>query len=107
MTRSQIRLRSPFRRCADIVIGSLAMILGVILIFTPGPAVLVLPIGLALLGREFRWARQGNLALRRKYRNLIRSNTSSRASKPRLAPTQRAPRAHFAFNHQVRSSISA
>ncbi len=34
------------------------MLVGVILIVTPGPAVVVIPIGLAILATEYAWARR-------------------------------------------------
>jgi len=72
MSRLQLSSRSPLRRATDVLLGSLTLVVGVLLIFTPGPASLVIPVALALLGREFRWARQSSLVLRRKLRNLLR-----------------------------------
>ncbi len=46
------------RRVVIAVIGVTVMLLGVILIFTPGPAVVVIPLGLAILATEFVWARR-------------------------------------------------
>lgn len=40
-----------------LVIGGTVLLLGLVLIFTPGPAFLVIPIGLAILATEFAWAR--------------------------------------------------
>lgn len=39
------------------VIGVTVLLLGIALIFLPGPAFLVIPIGLAILATEFAWAR--------------------------------------------------
>jgi uncharacterized protein (TIGR02611 family) len=39
-------------------IGTSVMLLGVVMILTPGPAVLVIPAGLAILAVEFAWARR-------------------------------------------------
>jgi hypothetical protein len=36
--------------------GGSLLVLGVALIFLPGPAIVVIPLGLALLATEFRWA---------------------------------------------------
>ena len=72
MSRTQLASRSTLRRATDIVLGLLTLVVGVLLIFTPGPASLVIPVALALLGRDFRWARQSSLVLRRKFRNLVR-----------------------------------
>ncbi|UCG79044.1 MAG: PGPGW domain-containing protein [Nitrospirota bacterium] len=45
-------------RLIKIVIGFTLLIFGVILIFTPGPAIVVIPIALAILAGEFVWAKQ-------------------------------------------------
>jgi uncharacterized protein (TIGR02611 family) len=39
------------------VIGATVLLFGIALIFLPGPAILVIPIGLAILATEFAWAR--------------------------------------------------
>jgi uncharacterized protein (TIGR02611 family) len=38
------------------VIGVSVILLGVIVFFTPGPAILVIPLGLSILATEFVWA---------------------------------------------------
>lgn len=45
------------RRVVIFVIGITVLLFGGILIFTPGPAIIVIPIGLAILATEFIWAR--------------------------------------------------
>lgn len=40
------------------VIGTTVLILGIVLIVLPGPAVVVIPLGLAILASEFAWARR-------------------------------------------------
>jgi tellurite resistance protein TerC len=40
------------------VIGSTVVLLGLALTVLPGPAVVVVPLGLAILATEFAWARQ-------------------------------------------------
>jgi uncharacterized membrane protein (DUF485 family) len=39
------------------VIGGTILLIGFALLFLPGPAVLVIPLGLAILATEFAWAR--------------------------------------------------
>ena len=46
------------RRVVVIVVGFTVLLFGLALIVLPGPAVLVIPIGLAILATEFVWARQ-------------------------------------------------
>ncbi len=61
------------RKVIVAVIGTTVLAFGVALIVLPGPAVVVIPLGLAILGTEFLWARRllqrlrdgANRALRR------------------------------------------
>jgi YkoY family integral membrane protein len=46
-----------FRRIAILIVGTLVLMVGVALIFLPGPAIVVIPAGLAILATEFQWAR--------------------------------------------------
>jgi Putative transmembrane protein (PGPGW) len=45
------------RRVIVAVVGATVLLLGVALLVLPGPAMLVIPVGLAILGAEFAWAR--------------------------------------------------
>ena len=45
------------RRIAVAIVGGTVLLLGVIMLVTPGPALVVIPVGLAILGLEFAWAR--------------------------------------------------
>lgn len=40
------------------VIGGTVMLVGIALIVLPGPALVVIPVGLGILGLEFAWARR-------------------------------------------------
>ncbi len=40
------------------VIGMTVLLIGIAMIVLPGPAVIVIPIGLAILASEFAWARR-------------------------------------------------
>ena len=46
------------RRIVVAVVGATVLLLGVIMLVTPGPAIVVIPVGLAILSIEFTWARQ-------------------------------------------------
>lgn len=46
------------RRLIVGVLGGTVVLLGLIMILTPGPAFVVIPIGLAILAAEFVWARR-------------------------------------------------
>lgn len=45
------------RRIAVAVIGGTILLLGVAMVVLPGPAIVVIPVGLGVLGLEFAWAR--------------------------------------------------
>jgi tellurite resistance protein TerC len=46
------------RRIAVALVGGTVLLIGFALIVLPGPAFVVIPVGLAILGLEFAWARQ-------------------------------------------------
>ena len=46
------------RRVVIAVVGITILVVGVALLVLPGPAFVVIPIGLAVLAVEFRWARR-------------------------------------------------
>lgn len=45
------------RRIVIGVVGATILLIGLIMLVTPGPAFVVIPIGLAILSIEFAWAR--------------------------------------------------
>ncbi len=45
------------RRIAVTIVGATILLIGIVMIVAPGPAIVVIPIGLAVLGLEFAWAR--------------------------------------------------
>ena len=48
---------APLRKLIVAFIGGTVLLIGVALIVLPGPAFIVIPIGLAILATEFAWAR--------------------------------------------------
>ncbi len=46
------------RRVAIALVGGTVIAIGVAMILLPGPAFLIIPIGLAILGVEYAWARR-------------------------------------------------
>ncbi|WP_408606249.1 PGPGW domain-containing protein [Melioribacter roseus] len=42
------------------VAGGTLLIIGIIMIIVPGPAYLIIPAGLSILGTEYLWARELN-----------------------------------------------
>ena len=59
------------RRIVIAVIGITVLLIGVAMIVLPGPAIVVIPIGLGILGAEFAWARRWLATLRRKAQGTI------------------------------------
>jgi len=45
------------RRIVVSVIGGSVVLIGIAMIVLPGPAIVVIPVGLGILGLEFAWAR--------------------------------------------------
>ena len=54
------------KRVVVIVVGFTVLVLGIVLIVLPGPATLVIPLGLAILATEFVWARRLLVQFKRK-----------------------------------------
>ena len=66
------------RRIAVTVVGSAVLAVGVALIVLPGPAIIVIPIGLAILSLEFAWAR---LWLKKVRRSISSQTAETRADR--------------------------
>ena len=52
------RIVKHTKRFIVFVIGGTILLLGIIMILTPGPAIIVVPLGLAILATEFIWAKK-------------------------------------------------
>lgn len=48
----------PWRKLAITVGGAFLLVAGVVMLVTPGPGLVTIAAGLALLAREYRWARR-------------------------------------------------
>ncbi len=59
------------RRIAVAIVGGTVLAIGVALIVLPGPAFVVIPIGLAILGAEFAWARHWLRTVKRRSSDLL------------------------------------
>jgi hypothetical protein len=49
---------APLRKLIIAIIGGTVLLIGIALIVLPGPAFIVIPIGLAILATEFAWAQR-------------------------------------------------
>ncbi len=67
------------RRITVVVVGATVLLLGVVMIVTPGPALVVIPVGLAILSIEFAWARLWLRRLRESISNLNSRDLDERA----------------------------
>jgi tellurite resistance protein TerC len=73
------------RRVVIAVVGSTVLAIGIAMMVLPGPAFVVIPIGLGILGLEFAWARRWLKTARERAEALARSvsgSTRSRATPP-------------------------
>ena len=69
------------RRIAITVVGATILLIGVIMIVTPGPAFVLIPVGLAILGLEFAWAR---LWLKRLREKISAGNSRARGERAEM-----------------------
>lgn len=62
------------------IVGCTVVLIGIIMIFTPGPAVVVIPLGLGILATEFLWARtllqQVKLYIEKRVNNKLKKKTT-------------------------------
>jgi tellurite resistance protein TerC len=59
------------RRIAVSLVGGTVLLIGMVMIITPGPALVFIPAGLAILSVEFAWARYWLGRVRAKTREVI------------------------------------
>lgn len=78
LARLTVHTLSQARRLVRIVIGFTVLAIGVALIVLPGPAFVVIPIGLAILAGEFVWARRVINRFRYEATNFINRNRKKR-----------------------------
>lgn len=71
------------RRIAVGVVGATVLLIGVVMLVTPGPALIVIPVGLAILSIEFTWARSWLKRLRESISNRNSNQLNRRAESHR------------------------
>ncbi len=54
------------KRAAITIVGLTVLVFGLVLIFIPGPAIVVVPLGLAILSVEYAWAKNWLKRIREK-----------------------------------------
>ena len=65
------------RRIAISIVGFTVLAIGIAMIALPGPAFIVIPAGLAILGLEFAWARRWLTKVKEKAEAVARTVTKS------------------------------
>lgn len=68
------------RRVVVAVVGATVLLIGVVMIVTPGPALILIPVGLAILSIEFAWARYWLKRLRKAISSQNSKNLGNRAA---------------------------
>ena len=71
------------RRIVIAIVGGTMVLLGIVMIVTPGPGLLGIAIGLAILGAEFTWARMWLKRLRESISSGVANNLSKQAESHR------------------------
>jgi tellurite resistance protein TerC len=71
------------RRIVVVVVGTTLVAVGVVLLFTPGPAVVVLGLALAVFAVEFAWARRWLRKLKQSANSLVPTAWRSQKDEPR------------------------
>ena len=80
------------RRIAVSVVGFTVLAIGIAMIALPGPAFIVIPVGLGILGLEFAWARRWLQKVKEKAEAVAKTVTGLRSdstSRKRPAKQQR------------------
>jgi tellurite resistance protein TerC len=76
------------KRIVITVVGFTVLLAGIVMIVLPGPAFVVIPVGLGILGLEFAWARVWLRKIKQKGEELARSARNAIGSH---APETRPP----------------
>jgi len=71
------------KRIAITVVGISILAIGIVMIIAPGPALILIPVGLAILGLEFAWARLWLKRLRESISSRNMQNHGERAENHR------------------------
>lgn len=65
------------RRVIVSVVGATVLLIGIALLVLPGPAFIVIPVGLAILATEYAWARRWLKKARRIASNVVSGRDSA------------------------------
>ncbi len=76
------------RRIAVGVVGATILLIGLVMLVTPGPAIVVIPVGLTVLSIEFAWARHWLKRIRETITHRSSSELARRAESHRRRVTE-------------------
>lgn len=93
-------MMKQFKRLAVMVGGGTVLALGVAMILLPGPAIIVIPIGLAILAIEFAWARRWLRAAR-----AVLPHPSPDPAKPKITTAKSMRRSLGFLFRRLRSTL--
>lgn len=71
------------KRIVVTIVGLSILVIGIVMIIAPGPALILIPVGLAILGLEFAWARHWLKRLRQGISSRNLQNHGDRAENHR------------------------
>ena len=95
MTKSLSRMTYRLaRRIVVSLVGGTVLLIGIALTVLPGPAVVVIPVGLGILSIEFAWARRWLRKVRETANGIVdgvRGNNAQASSSPETSPDARQP----------------
>jgi len=72
------------RRVIVSVVGATVLLIGIALLVLPGPAFIVIPVGLAILATEYAWARRWLRKARRIASNVVSGRDSAAPRESRV-----------------------
>ena len=67
------------RRIVIGVVGATVLLIGVVMMVAPGPGLIVIPLGLAILSLEFAWARHWLRKVRERISREVQARQTNRA----------------------------
>jgi tellurite resistance protein TerC len=75
------RQPSVARKVIVALVGGTVLAIGILMVIFPGPAIVFIPLGLAILATEFKWAKKCLSATRRWFRSHFRKSGDSAAER--------------------------
>jgi len=67
------------KRLIVAVIGITVLIIGIVMLVLPGPAIVVIPVALGILATEFAWARRALQMVRQRIQNSATSRNNNQS----------------------------